>query len=231
MIEITNNRFFSSKFKPETTKLQKHQLLNSCLEKLTPPQGCNFFPPRPCGTLCDCCVSPLQSVLRQLVGQTVILLTVADPPNTVPLLFFVTITDVNDFLVTVTDGMTTSVVSIADVVAVAIIPPGPNINLTRPVNFQGKCDCRERPLRQLFDSLVGSSVDIRLSQGSVAENFNVERTGLGIVFGQLFLFGVGITANVAISLCQITDVNTDPTPTVASDDMFFTQKKGMKSSK
>ena len=39
-------------------------------------------------SLCDCCVSPLQFVLQQLVGETVILATIADAPNVPPLFFY-----------------------------------------------------------------------------------------------------------------------------------------------
>jgi hypothetical protein len=204
VIVITNNRFFSSKYRPETTKLRKHQLLNSCLEKLTPPQGCNFFPPRPCGSLCDCCVSPLQSVLQQLVGQEVILATIADGPNVQPLFFLFTITEVNDFLVTVTDGTTTFEVNISDVIGVGFLPPGPTINLFPPVNFGCECDCRERPIRQLLDTLIGSTVNLLVSNGSTAIDFNVEQTGLGIVLGTLLINDTIV--RFAISTCKITAV-------------------------
>jgi len=55
----------------------KYKALNSsCL----PPSS-------PCSSLCDSCVTPLQSVLQSLVGQTVILGTVADTLNVQPLFF------------------------------------------------------------------------------------------------------------------------------------------------
>nr|WP_307557280.1 bclA protein [Paenibacillus sp. V4I7] len=158
-------------------------------------------------SVCDCCVSPMQNVLEQLIGVTVILSTVADAPNVQPLLFQVTINEVNDFLVTVIDEETntTSIVSIADVNAVLFLP-GPEIELDTPINFPGECDCRERPLRELFDTLINTTVNFRSSNGSMAENFNVERTGLGIIYGQLDIGG-GTVVNAAISICQITQVN------------------------
>jgi hypothetical protein len=164
-------------------------------------------PPGPETSICDCCVSPLQNVLQQLIGEMVILPTIADPPNEPPLLFLVTINDVNDFLVTVTNEITatTSVVSIADLLGVAFLP-GPDIELEPPVDFPGECACRERPLRQLFDTLIGSTVDVRLSQGSVAADYNVDRTGLGIVIGELPIDEETIIT-AAISLCKITQVN------------------------
>ncbi|MDQ0064014.1 hypothetical protein [Paenibacillus harenae] len=164
-------------------------------------------PPGPEFSVCDCCVTPMQNILEQLIGVTVILSTVADVPNVPPLLFLVTINEVNDFLVTVTDEATntTSIVSIADVIGVLFLP-GPEIELDTPMNFPGECDCRERPLRELFDTLINTTVNFRSSNGSMAENFNVERTGLGIVFGQLDIGG-GTVVNAAISLCQITQVN------------------------
>jgi hypothetical protein len=169
--------------------------LNSCC----PPQG------PPCLSLCDCCVSPLQSVLQQLVGRTVILATIADAPNVPPLFFLFTITKVNDFLVTVTDGASTFVVNISDVIGVGFLPPGPTINLLPPVNLGCECDCRERPIRQLLDTLIGSTVNILVSNGSTAANFTVEQTGLGIVLGTLPISPDTIV-RFAISTCKITAV-------------------------
>lgn len=169
------------------------------------------FPPGPRGPsngcLCDCCVLPMQKVLQQLVGVQVLIETVADAPNTQPLLFLVKITSANDFIVTVTDGVKNFRVSIPDIIAVGLIAPGPPIILTPPVNSGCECDCRERPLRQLFNTLIGSEVDIRVNNGSMATNFNVEGTGLGIVIGS-FVAEDSTSIRLAISLCQITNVNT-----------------------
>ena len=174
--------------------------------KYTALNSCCCPPPAPlCLSLCDCCVSPLQSVLQQLVGQTVILATIADPPNAPPLFFLFTITKVNDFLVTVTDGVTTFVVNISDVLGVGFLPPGPTINLLPPVNSGCECDCRERPIRQLLNTLIGSTVNLIVSNGSTAANFNVEQTGLGIVLGTLPI-GLDTDFRFAISTCKITAV-------------------------
>ena len=161
------------------------------------------LPEPPSSNLCDCCVSPLQSVLQQLVGQTVILGTIADAPNVPPLFFLFTIIEVNDFLVTVTDGATTFVVNISDVIGVGFLPPGPTINLLLPVNTGCECDCRERPIRQLLNTLIGSTVNLLVSNGSTAANFNVEQTGLGIVLGTL---PIDTIVRFAISTCKITAV-------------------------
>lgn len=149
----------------------------------------------------------MQNVLEQLIGETVIIGTVADPPSVAPLLLFVRIDEVKDFLVTVTDETTntTFVVTIADIVGVGFLP-GPDIELEDPVDFPGQCDCRERPLRELFDTLIGETVDVIVSQGSVGASFTVERTGLGIVFGELPIDEVGTMVKQVISLCQITTV-------------------------
>ena len=159
----------------------KYTALNSC---------CLPDPSSSC--LCDCCVSPMQSVLQQLVGQTVIIATIADPPNAAPLIFLYTIIEVNDFLVTVTgvDMMGvegTFMVNISDVIGVGFLPPGPIINLLPPANLGCECDCRERPIRQLLDTLIGSTVNLLVSNGSTATNFIVEQTGLGIVLGTLLI--------------------------------------------
>ena len=172
----------------------KYTALNSC---------CPSAPASSC--LCDCCVFPLQSVLQQLVGQTVILGTVADAPNVPPLFFLFTITEVNDFLVTVTDGVTTFEVNISDITGVGFLPPGPTINLLPPVNSGCECNCRERPIRQLLDTLIGSTVNLLAVNGSIAADFIVEQTGLGIVLGTLPISPETIV-RFAISTCKITAV-------------------------
>ncbi|MGE6501835.1 exosporium leader peptide-containing protein [Bacillus wiedmannii] len=158
------------------------------------------------GCLCDCCVSPMQNVLQQLIGETVILGTIADTPNVPPLFFLFTITSVNDFLVTVTDGVTSFVVNISDVTGVGFLPPGPPITLLPPADSGCECDCRERPIRQLLDTLIGSTVNLLASNGSIATDFNVEQTGLGIVIGTLPISPTTIV-RFAISTCKITAVN------------------------
>ena len=161
-------------------------------------------PPPISSCLCDCCVTPMQSVLQQLIGQTVILATIADPPNAPPFFFLFTITNVNDFLVTVTDGVSTYAVNISDVIGVGFLPPGPTISLLPPVDSGCECDCRERPMRQLLNTLVGSTVNLLVSNGSTAMNFTVEQTGLGIVLGTLPIDTT--KARFAISTCKITAV-------------------------
>ncbi|PFV34452.1 hypothetical protein COL01_11635 [Bacillus thuringiensis] len=158
------------------------------------------------GCLCDCCVLPMQNVLQQLIGETVLLGTIADAPNVPPLFFLFTITSVNNFLVTVTDGTTSFVVNISDVTGVGFLPPGPSITLLPPVDLGCECDCRERPIRELLDTLIGSTVNLLASTGSTAADFNVEQTGLGIVLGTLPISPTTIV-RFAISTCKITAVN------------------------
>lgn len=171
----------------------KYTALNSCC-----------LPEPPTLNLCDCCVSPLQSVLQQLVGQTVILGTIADAVG-IPFFFQYEIVEVNDFLVTVTGAAGTFVVNISDVTGVGFFPPGPTINLLPPVNSGCECDCRERPIRQLLDTLIGSTVSLLAVNGSIAVDFNVEQTGLGIVLGTLPI-SPNTIVRFAISICKITAV-------------------------
>lgn len=111
----------------------------------------------------------------------------------------------NDFLVTVTDGVTTFEVNISDVTEVGFLPPGPTINLLSPVNSGCECNCRERPIRQLLDTLIGSTVNLLAVNGSIAADFIVEQTGLGIVLGTLPISPETIV-RFAISTCKITAV-------------------------
>ncbi|EJQ96297.1 exosporium leader peptide-containing protein [Bacillus cereus] len=81
-----------------------------------------------------------------------------------------------------------------------IVPPLP------PVDSGCECDCRERPIRELLDTLIGSTVNLLASTGSTAADFNVEQTGLGIVLGTLPINPTTIV-RFAISTCKITAVN------------------------
>jgi hypothetical protein len=112
---------------------------------------------------------------------------------------------VNDFLVTITNEATTFVVNISDVTGVGFLPSGPTINLLPPVDSGGECDCRERTIRQFLDTLIGSTVNLLASNGSIAAGFKVEQTGLGIVLGTLPIDSDTI-ARFAISTCKITAV-------------------------
>ncbi|TKI19916.1 bclA protein, partial [Bacillus cereus] len=59
---------------------------------------------------------------------------------------------------------------------------------------------------ELLDTLIGSTVNLLTSTGSIAADFNVEQTGLGIVLGTLSIDPPTI-ARFAISTCKITAVN------------------------
>lgn len=121
--------------------------------------------------------------------------------------FLFTIMDVNDSLVTITKGTATYMVNISDVTGVGFLPPGPPISLLPPVESGCECDCRERPIRQLLDTLIGSTVNLLAINGSTAVGFNVEQTGLGIVLGTLPISPETIF-RFAISTCKITAVQT-----------------------
>ncbi len=106
----------------------------------------------------------MQNVLQQLIGETVILGTIADAPNVPPLFFLFTITSVNDFLVTSEILTTKDMVNISDVTGVGFLPPGPSIILLPPVDSGCECDCRERSIRELLDTLIGKQVLVLLQQ-------------------------------------------------------------------
>nr|WP_257207562.1 hypothetical protein [Bacillus toyonensis] len=100
-------------------------------------------------------------------------------------------------------------INISDVTGVGFLPPGPSIILLPPVDSGCECDCRERPIRELLDTLIGTTVNLLASTGSTAAGFNVEQTGLGIVLGTLPI-NPTTTVRFAISTCKITAVNITP---------------------
>lgn len=162
--------------------------------------------PRKSG-LCNCCVSPMQNVLKQLVGQTVILATIADAPDVPPRFLLYKITSVNDFLVTVTGSTGSYVVNISDVVGVGFPTTEPPLTLLPPADSGCECDCRERPIRQLLDTLKDSTVNLLVSYGSLSPDFHVERTGLGIVIGTMIIpLSPDTLLRFAVSTCKITAV-------------------------
>ncbi|QUG86988.1 hypothetical protein [Bacillus nitratireducens] len=168
------------------------------------------------GCLCDCCVFPMQNVLQQLIGQTVILATIADAPDVAPRFLLFNITSVNDFLVTVTDPVstTTFVVNISDVIGVGFSLTVPPLTLLPPADLGCECDCRERPIRQLLDTYIESIVKLLISNGSLSPVFKVEQTALGIVIGTLPIpLNPTTFFRFAISTCQITAVDITPTAT------------------
>ena len=73
------------------------------------------------------------------------------------------------------------------------------------VSSECECDCHERPIRQLLDKLIGSTVNLLAINGSISPDFIVEQTGLGIVIGTLPISPETIV-RFAISTCKITAV-------------------------
>lgn len=160
------------------------------------------------GNTCDCCVYPLQFILKQLVGQHIALVIDADTPNPPPELFQVTLLEVKNFLATVTDGVSTFIVPISNIVAIAFAPDI-QINLVNSRNICGECSCTERPLREQFDTLIGSTVSITTVVGIESPYFTVTKTGLGVVLGNQPI-GEGQSLTIAISLCKTSLINLNP---------------------
>lgn len=160
---------------------------------------------------------PMQDVLQQLIGKSVFILTTSDEPNLQPRLFNVKPSFVDDSLAFVSDGVSNSVVSISEIIATAFssqdqIELLPNFHLhhgPEPI------ESVESSLRELFNTVIGSKVTIIGKNGSIAENFTVEKTGLGIVVGLLTVdTETGpVTLRVAVSLFQISQVVLSQSPT------------------
>lgn len=127
----------------------------------------------------------MQKVLSQVVGQQVMLVTVADQPKTAPVFLKAEIQTVDNFLISVQQNMVTYVVSIFDVLAV-FFNADPEITLLQPLTSRkgGECLCKEKPLREQFNTMIRLPVNIHFHNGLVLKNGEVLRTGEGTVLLQ-----------------------------------------------
>ena len=163
----------------------------------------------PADSKCECCVTPMQHVLSQLVGETVTIGVTSDPPGT---LTNVTITSVSNFLVTVEQGANTFVIPICEVVGVAA-PEVEDVTLlpAPPLPRTGDCACCEAPVRAFLDANLGSTTDVTTVGFGLFNNIEdaeIVRTGEGIVI-------LDVTPAVgfaAVSICYITSLGNTTAP-------------------
>ncbi|NBI31217.1 hypothetical protein [Chengkuizengella marina] len=136
-------------------------------------------------TKCDCCVCPMQCVLKELEGETV------DISTTTNVLNSVTINEVKDFNLFSSEG----IIPISQITSASILPPI-QVKL-KPIRIsKGECSCCEDPITKLLSTLIGKVVEI-----GIEPNF--------IVFGTVSEVGQGNVniENVAyVSTCSIIKV-------------------------
>ncbi|MFS1513403.1 hypothetical protein VQL36_13300 [Chengkuizengella sp. SCS-71B] len=162
-------------------------------------------------TICDCCVCPMQCVLKQLEGLDVGFATLVSSSTvgSAPLLV-----KVEDFIAFTTEGM----YAICEVNAVAVASENfPPINL-KPLHKdkKGECSCCEDPTTNLLKKLIGQTVSIEaLVDPSV---FIAPLPGVIFAVGEgIVLFdttlvnpmtGELVPVRSAVSTCKITRVIT-----------------------
>ncbi|MFS1513970.1 hypothetical protein VQL36_16225 [Chengkuizengella sp. SCS-71B] len=138
-------------------------------------------------SICNCCVCPMQCVLKQFIGETVGIET--------PVSFEeVTIFDVKDFIVFTSAGD----YAICNISSVFIEFPF-SVELKPLKKSTGECACCEDPMANFLNSQIDQIFDIEFIGefgGTVGQILNV---GEGIV-----LQDIGLDETLIISICTIT---------------------------
>ncbi|MDP5276345.1 hypothetical protein [Chengkuizengella axinellae] len=145
-------------------------------------------------SICDCCVCPMQSVLEQLVGQIVGIVT---PTFT----DFVTLNQVKDFLAYTNIG----IIPICEISVCSTFDPTIPVDIKKRIKkSKGECACCEDPITNIAKSLIGETVDIELlyPPGSSPFTDEIMDVGEGIVVGRFQIF------TDFLSSCAITKIIT-----------------------
>ncbi|NBI28328.1 hypothetical protein [Chengkuizengella marina] len=158
-------------------------------------------------TICDCCVCPMQCVMKQLI-------TNQDPEA--PIIFTpvsqtrVFINSVDNFIADTNMGF----FPVCNVTAVSTILLSSS-TLLKPVrnDVKGECKCCEDPATKQLTSLgIGAEVTIEFISGpgffAIPLTGNILKVGEGIVILKNVVDSAGAQVNnIAISTCQITNIN------------------------
>ncbi|WP_113928053.1 hypothetical protein [Bacillus sp. P14.5] len=148
--------------------------------------------------ICDCCVGPMENVLRQLVGRTVSIGTI---DNTNGQYNNAVINSVNDFIVTFRQGSAVIALPICLVVGVQAPEVQTATLMPAPVGGRGgECDCCERPVREFFDEITEADVDVLGPAFNNLQNTIILETGEGII---------KVRDNnrfIALSLCKVSEI-------------------------
>ncbi|NDI34655.1 hypothetical protein [Chengkuizengella sediminis] len=148
-------------------------------------------------TICDCCVCPMQCVLKQLIREEVVQIeTRTDSVN-------LQITEVKNFIVSGIDDGTGEVVHFPICNISAVFPRETFSLELKPIkkSTKGECVCCEDPITNLANSLKGETVFIDYIGGGTPAI--IRDVGEGIVIGE-DTTGSGLI--VAITSCAITEI-------------------------
>ncbi|NBI31211.1 hypothetical protein [Chengkuizengella marina] len=160
-------------------------------------------------TTCDCCVCPMQCVMKQLEdrGPIIISTTVSQEFNLIK--------SVENFIADTLDGEIPEFFPVCKVTAVGSNALDITTDL-KPLrrDIKGKCNCCEDPTTNELVSLgIGTEVSVEFVTQTPGDRFRVPLTGNILSFGE----GIVILDNVsdgegdelpnfAISTCQITNI-------------------------
>ncbi|MFS1514522.1 hypothetical protein VQL36_19140 [Chengkuizengella sp. SCS-71B] len=144
-------------------------------------------------SICDCCVCPMQCVLKQLIGEEVTIFTsFNEKPGT--------LTEVDDFIAVLDLGTRNAQIPVSSICAVLIGSKLFDFKL-KPIkkSLAGECLCNEDPITNLAKSKIGDFTTIQA--GQFCREGTIRNVGEGIV---TFLAPTnGSTDTVAISSCKI----------------------------
>ncbi|MFS1513387.1 hypothetical protein VQL36_13215 [Chengkuizengella sp. SCS-71B] len=161
-------------------------------------------------SICDCCVCPMQCVLEELVEVEG--LVIDTPVNNIP----TTITGVNDFIASTTDGD----IPVCQITHVEIINPPDTLITTalsalKPIrkNSKGECACCEDPMTNLLKFEIGNTFEVEFIGTTGPFTNEILGVGEGILIGvdsgpSLFLdiySTCAITRVIPITQQQIND--------------------------
>ncbi|MDP5276256.1 hypothetical protein [Chengkuizengella axinellae] len=170
-------------------------------------------------TICDCCVCPMQCVLKALERQEVELFTRSEG------FIGVTISRVEDFIVFTEEG---GKFAICNITAVSIAPSAFTPFPLKPIqtNNKGLCACCEEPMTNVARSRMreGQPFDIEFissPEAVPAPGVLIQQVGEGIVFGL-----VVENTPMFFSTCAMTRISPSNS---SSNTNFITRFKELKS--
>ncbi|MFS1513408.1 hypothetical protein VQL36_13330 [Chengkuizengella sp. SCS-71B] len=152
-------------------------------------------------SICDCCVCPMQCVLKQLVGANVVMLSKQSAVSGV-------IEEVKDFIVFISsDGNgqldQLPICNVTAVICTSIDRLSPKLKpISNSNKHKGECNCCERPITSLASSLTGETVDVEF----IGEPLDLDMSITIVNVGKGILSGKVSDSPILISTCAITRI-------------------------